>query len=176
MRWAADKPRCAAWDGHGMGHHLKRQYIDHTEERVRREKEGGEEKMYCIQAVNSQPQILTATRRRPIAASIFSPAGGWAGSFEKDVYFSTVPSQKSTLSSLATITEQLLWLGGAAPACLTLAAFCQPKKNLLNSHPACKNRRKADTKANVTQCVCIRGKLHKLWSFYQRQWWRGLGF
>lgn len=35
------------------------------------------------------------------------------------MYFSTVPSQKSTLSSLATITEQLLWLGGPAPACLT---------------------------------------------------------
>lgn len=57
------------------------------------------------------------TRRRPIAGSIFR----WAGSFEEDVYFSTVPSQKSTLSSLATITEQLLWLGGparlASPCC-----------------------------------------------------------
>ncbi|TNN80729.1 hypothetical protein EYF80_008963 [Liparis tanakae] len=52
----------------------------------------------------------------------------WAGSFEKDVYFSAVPSQKSTLSWLATITEQLLWLGGPAPACLTPAAFCQRKK------------------------------------------------
>lgn len=35
-----------------------------------------------------------------------------AGSPEEDVYFSAVPSQKSTLSALATITEQLLWLGG----------------------------------------------------------------
>lgn len=52
----------------------------------------------------------------------------WAGSLEKDVYFSTVPSQKSTLSSLATITEQLLWLGGPAPACLTLLLSASLRK------------------------------------------------
>lgn len=82
-----------------------------------------------------------------------------AGSLEKDVYFSTVPSQKSTLSLLATITEQLLWLGGLAPGCLTLLLSASRKKTASapqNSHPVRNNRRKGHTKANVTQCVCIR--------------------
>ena len=81
----------------------------------------------------------------------------WAGSFEKDVYFSTVPSQKSTLSSLATITEQLLWLGGPAPACLTLLLFCQPKKTAFaaqNSHPVRKNRRKGRHKGKCDS-MCL---------------------
>lgn len=45
MRWAADKPHFTAWDGHIMGHHLKRQYTDHTEKKAlggkKREGTGG---------------------------------------------------------------------------------------------------------------------------------------
>lgn len=62
-----------------------------------------------------------------------------AGRRAEDVYFSSVPSQKSTLSALATITEQLLWLGGPGLGPPRPAASCQPPENAAppahNSHP-----------------------------------------
>lgn len=69
--------------------------------------------------------------------------------------------------SLATITEQLLWLGGSASAGLTLLRSRQPKENAASaahdSHPVCKNRRKGRNAKgqNVTQRVCVRRKLRK---------------
>lgn len=81
-----------------------------------------------------------------------------AGSREKDVYFPTVPSQKSTPSVLATITEQLLWLGGPGlgSARLTLLppASLRTPPRLPGVHtPACKNRRKAHEKQSRSTCL-----------------------
>lgn len=133
----------------------------------------------------TQIAIPDFNRRRPIAASIFRCVGSpGAGSFEKDVYFSAVPSQKSTLSLLATITEQLLWLGGPAPACLTLLLSASLRKPPLL--PKIHTRLPKDGRQTQKQMwlnLFASGKLRKWWSFYQRwwqrrRWWRcrGLDF
>lgn len=72
--------------------------------------------------------------------------------------------------SLATITEQLLWLGGSASAGLTLLHPCQPKgtpPRLPTIHTQCAKTggRAQHKRPNVTQRVCVRRKLHKLLRF-----------
>lgn len=82
-----------------------------------------------------------------------------AGSGEKDVYFSTVPSQKSTLSALATITEQLLWLAGPGLGSPHPAASCQHENAAppaQNSHPGVQKQAEAAHKSKPTPRVCIR--------------------
>lgn len=137
-------------------------------EKVLAEKKGGGGGCTVYRDANSHSRFELWQEDSQLQPLFLGVLMAWAGSLEKDVYFSTVPSQKSTVSLLATITEQLLWLGGSASACLTLlhSASRRTPPRLPKIHTQCrKNRRKAHTKANVTQCVCVRWKLLKLWRF-----------
>jgi len=181
--------RRRTWDARIKGHHLKRQDMRRTEERPWGKEEGWgggcTGHVVASRDVNSRSRSEQWQDGGQLQPLFLGVPAAWAGSFEKDVYFSAVPSQKSMLSWLATITEQLLWLGGPAPACLTPAAFCQRKKKQQQEehHLHCpkftlwqqKNRRKADTKANVTQCVCIRIQWHELWNFLFNAGGSGVG-
>lgn len=136
MRWAADKPRFQARDGRVAGHHLKRQHSNGTERRSGAGDGGGSaaEAQIAFPDLNCDKKIRRG-RFPPLFLGLLMAE---AGRREKDVYFPTVPSQKSTPSALATITEQLLWLGGPGLGSPHPAASCQPGKAAppaRSSHP-----------------------------------------
>lgn len=99
----------------------------------------------------------------------------WAGSLEKDVYFSAVPSQKSTVSLAgdnhrAAVVARWLGLSWPHPVALLPA-----KKNAASaahdSHPVCKNRRKGATQKAKCDSTCLRpAKIAQITAFYQRRW------
>lgn len=110
-----------------MGHHLKSQYIDHMKKKALEKKKLGE-KMFCTHEHKQRLQIVTVTRRRPIAASIFRCAGGRAGSFEKDVYFSAVPSQNQCCPHWRQSQSSCCGQVAQPPACLTLLLSASLRK------------------------------------------------
>lgn len=165
MRWAADEPRFTAWGGHIVGHHLKWQYIDHTEDRLW--KGGGENVLY--RDVNSHSRFSHWQENgqlQPLFLGLPVELSWqlWEGCV---LFYSSFPKINVVHAGdnhRAAVVAR--WPGPSLPH---PAAFCQPKKTAFtaqNSHRTRKNRRKADTKANVTQCVCIRWKRRKLWSFF----------
>lgn len=87
-----------------------------------------------------------------------------AGSREEDVYFSTVPSQKSTLSALATITEQLLWLGG--PGLGSPHPAWERRPACPEFTPQCAKTGGRCTQKCLHPRVCIRWKLCKIMEFF----------
>lgn len=95
----------------------------------------------------------------------------WAGSLEKDVYFSAVPSQKSTVS-LASDNHRAAvvarWLGLSWPHPASPASRKNAASAAHDSHPVCKNRRKGATQKAKCDSMCLRPA--KIASFYQRRW------
>lgn len=84
------------------------------------------------------------------------------------MYFSTVPSQKSTLPALATITEQLLWLGGPGLGSPHPAASCQPENAAPpahNSHPGVQKQARDAQKENPLDMFASGENWAKLRSF-----------
>lgn len=97
-----------------------------------------------------------------------------AGSLEKDVYFSTVPSQKSTLSALATITEQLLWLGGPGGLCSAhpAAASCQPENLRPKFTPQCAKTGGRHAQRPTAPTCSHPVKIGPNYGVFNRRWWR----
>lgn len=115
------------------------------------------------------------TKGRPIAASIFRCAGslGWQLWEGCVLFYSSFPKINAVFAGdnhRAAVVAR--W---PSPGLPHPAAFCQPKKPIFtaqNSHPANKNRRKADTKTNMTQCVLHPLKSAQIMAFFYQCWWQ----
>lgn len=94
----------------------------------------------------------------------------WAGSLEKDVYFSAVPSQKSTVSLAgdnhrAAVVARWLGLSWPHPVAVLPAEKTLPPLPTIHTQCAKTGGRAQHKRPNVTQCVCVRRKLRKLHRF-----------
>lgn len=93
-----------------------------------------------------------------------------AGSLEKDVYFSAVPSQKSTVSLAgdnhrAAVVARWLGLSWPHPVALLPAKRTPPGLPTIHTQCAKTGGRAQHKRPNVTQRVCVRRKLRKLRRF-----------
>lgn len=154
---------------HAVGHRLKGQHSQRKERSSRRRGERCRGTQIAFPDSNWDKKIRRG-RFPPLFLGLLTAR---AGRRETDVYFSPVPSQKSTLPALATITEQLLWLGGPGlgpPRPASLRTPPPPAPGF--TPPSVQKQAEGAHESKAAPRVCIRWKLRRIAEFLNRRRWQ----